>query len=128
MVKLDGNSLKIEDVLAVSRNNDSVEVDSAAWERIAKCRAMCEEKIQACEIMYGVNTGIGEFSEVVLTQDQVKTYQKFLVYSHAPVWGDPCPSRWCAAPCAAESTSTATANRALGPWWLSAWLNSSTRA
>jgi histidine ammonia-lyase len=50
---------------------------------------MLEEKIQAREIMYGVNTGIGEFSEIVLNDDQVKDFQKFLVYNHAAGIGDP---------------------------------------
>ena len=33
---------------------------------------MLEKKIVAHEIMYGVNTGIGEFSEVVLNDEQVQ--------------------------------------------------------
>jgi len=41
--------------------------------------------------MYGVNTGIGELAEVVLTQDQVKQYQKYIIYSHAAGYGRPLP-------------------------------------
>jgi histidine ammonia-lyase len=52
---------------------------------------MLEKKIAAHEIMYGVNTGIGEFSEVVLTDDQVKDFQKYLIYNHAAGIGDPAP-------------------------------------
>ena len=52
---------------------------------------MLEKKIVANEIMYGVNTGIGEFSEVVLDDDQVKDFQKYLVYNHAAGIGDPAP-------------------------------------
>ncbi len=39
--------------------------------------------------MYGVNTGIGELSEVVLNAEQVGKYQRYLVYSHAAGVGDP---------------------------------------
>ncbi len=39
--------------------------------------------------MYGVNTGIGEFSEMVLNDDQIKDFQKYLVYNHAAGIGDP---------------------------------------
>lgn len=35
---------------------------------------MLEKKVLAHEIMYGVNTGIGEFSEVVLNDDQIKDF------------------------------------------------------
>ena len=52
---------------------------------------MLEEKIDAHEIMYGVNTGIGEFSEVVLTDEQVKEFQRYLIYNHAAGIGDPAP-------------------------------------
>jgi histidine ammonia-lyase len=52
---------------------------------------MLERKIDAHEIMYGVNTGIGEFSEVVLTDDQVRDFQKYLIYNHAAGIGDPAP-------------------------------------
>ncbi|HHL58037.1 MAG TPA: aromatic amino acid lyase, partial [Bacteroidetes bacterium] len=55
------------------------------------CRAMLEKKIEANEIMYGVNTGIGEFSEVVLNDDQVKEFQKYLIYNHAAGIGDAMP-------------------------------------
>ncbi len=91
MIRLDGRSLKIEDVVAVARRGEKVEVTKDSWDRIKKCRDMCEEKIKAREIMYGVNTGIGEFSEVVLNQDQVEKFQKFLVYSHAAGIGNPMP-------------------------------------
>ncbi len=50
---------------------------------------MLEKKIVAHEIMYGVNTGIGEFSEIVLNDDQIKDFQKYLVYNHAAGIGDP---------------------------------------
>lgn len=41
--------------------------------------------------MYGINTGIGEFSEVILTDDQVKDFQKYLIYNQAAGIGDPAP-------------------------------------
>jgi histidine ammonia-lyase len=89
-----GAGLTIEDVVKVARHNEKVELHPEALERIKKCRAMLEKKIIAGEIMYGVNTGIGEFSEVVLTDDQVKDFQKFLIYNHAAGIGEPMPADW----------------------------------
>ncbi len=71
-----GSGLTIEDLVNVARNNQEVELHPDALQRIKKCRAMLEKKIDAGEIMYGVNTGIGEFSEVVLNNDQVNEFQK----------------------------------------------------
>ena len=89
-----GSGLTIEDVVNVARHNEKVELHPEAVERIHKCRAMLEKKIDAREIMYGVNTGIGEFSEVVLTDSQVKDFQKYLVYNHAAGMGDAMPIEW----------------------------------
>ncbi|MCX6284175.1 MAG: aromatic amino acid ammonia-lyase [Bacteroidetes bacterium] len=89
-----GSGLTIEDVVRVARHGEKVQLDPKAIERINKCRAMLERKIEAHEIMYGVNTGIGEFSEVVLNDDQVKEFQKYLIYNHAAGIGDPMPIDW----------------------------------
>jgi histidine ammonia-lyase len=88
---LNGSGLTIEKLVQIARHNEKVELAPEALERIKKCRAMLEKKIEAHEIMYGVNTGIGEFSEVVLNDDQVKDFQKYLIYNHAAGIGDPAP-------------------------------------
>ncbi|MEN8121480.1 MAG: aromatic amino acid ammonia-lyase [Bacteroidota bacterium] len=88
MIQITGSGLTIEKVVEVARNNEKVELHPDAINRINVCRAMLEEKIVAKEIMYGVNTGIGEFSEVVLDDDQVKDFQKYLIYNHAAGIGD----------------------------------------
>ncbi len=90
-IVLDGSGLTIEKLTAIARNNEKVELAPEALQRIKECRAMVEEKIKAREIMYGTNTGIGEFSEVVLDDDQVKEFQKYLIYNHAAGIGDPAP-------------------------------------
>ena len=88
---LDGSSLTIEKLVAIARDNEKVELAPAALERIKVCRAMLEDKLANKEIMYGTNTGIGEFSEKLLNDDQVKEFQKYLIYNHAAGIGDPAP-------------------------------------
>ena len=90
-ITVDGHHLKIEDVVKVARRNEPIELHPEAKQRIDKCRALLEDKIQRREIMYGVNTGIGELSEVVLTQEQVEQYQRYIIYSHAAGYGQPLP-------------------------------------
>ncbi len=89
-----GSGLKIEDVVKVARQNENVELHPDAIKRIETCRAMLEKKVVAREIMYGVNTGIGEFSEVVLTDEQVQQFQRYLIYNHAAGIGEPMPIDW----------------------------------
>jgi histidine ammonia-lyase len=88
---LDGSSLTIEKLVQIARDNAEVELHPEAVERIKKCRAMLEKKIAAREIMYGVNTGIGEFSEVILTDEQVEDFQRYLIYNHSAGIGEPAP-------------------------------------
>lgn len=90
-VVITGKDLKIEDVYNVAVRNEKVELDSEAIDRIARCRTFIEQKIEEGEIMYGVNTGIGEFSEVVLNEEQIKQFQKYLIYNHSAGIGKPCP-------------------------------------
>jgi histidine ammonia-lyase len=90
-IVLDGSGLTIEKLVRITRYGEKVELHPDALERIKICRAMLEEKIAAHEIMYGVNTGIGEFSEVVLTDDQVSQFQRYLIYNHAAGIGEPTP-------------------------------------
>ena len=90
-VILDGSQLTIEQIVQVARAREKVELAENSIEKIKICRAMLEEKINAHEIMYGVNTGIGEFSEVVLNDEQVRDFQRYLIYNHAAGIGDPLP-------------------------------------
>lgn len=88
---LNGSSLMIEKLAAIARDNEKVELAPEALERIKVCRAMLEEKLANKEVMYGTNTGIGEFSETMLNDEQVKEFQKYLIYNHAAGIGDPAP-------------------------------------
>ena len=90
-IVIDGSGLTLEKLVQVARHGEKVSLSQEAMERIKTCRAMLEEKIEAREIMYGVNTGIGEFSEVVLTDEQVEQFQRYLIYNHAAGIGDPAP-------------------------------------
>lgn len=90
-VVLNGKSLTIEKVVAVARNGEKVALDPAAEARIIRCRKMVEGKIAAGETMYGINTGIGEFSETKLKDDEVLSFQKYLIYNHSAGIGKPAP-------------------------------------
>ena len=89
-VELDGGSLTIGRLAGVAHDGASVSLAPAARKRIAANRAMLEEKIAAHEVMYGITTGIGEFSEHTLTPDELRDFQRFLVYSHAAGIGGGC--------------------------------------
>jgi histidine ammonia-lyase len=90
-IVLDGSNLNLEKVVRIARQGEKVELHPDALSRIVACRAMLEEKLKNREIMYGTNTGIGEFSEIVLNDEQVQQFQRYLIYNHAAGIGDPAP-------------------------------------
>ena len=114
-IVLDGSTLTIEKLVQVARHGEKVELAPAALERIKVCRAMLEEKLAAHEIMYGTNTGIGEFSEKILNDDQVKEFQRYLVYNHAAGIGDPLPIEYVRAALAGRINVHAHGNSAAAP-------------
>src|SRR3970040_2558467 len=87
----DGSNLTVEKLVQIARHKEKVGLSKEALERIKICRAMLEQKLAAKEIIYGTNTGIGEFSEIVLDDEQVKEFQKYLIYNHAAGIGEPMP-------------------------------------
>jgi len=90
-IMLDGKHLTIEQMVDIARHNEKIEIHPESIKKIKNCRAMLEEKLKAREIMYGTNTGIGEFSEVVLSDEQVRQFQRYLIYNHAAGIGEPAP-------------------------------------
>src|SRR3990170_8438596 len=90
-IVLNGSGLTIEKLVRIARHNEKVELHPDSLKKIKVCRKMLEEKLQAKEIMYGTNTGIGEFSEIALNDEQVKEFQKYLIYNHSAGIGDPAP-------------------------------------
>jgi histidine ammonia-lyase len=90
-IVITGSGLSIEKLVQVARKGESIALHPEAIKKISACRKMLERKIRTHEIMYGVNTGIGEFSEVVLDNNQMEKFQKYLVYNHAAGIGEPAP-------------------------------------
>ena len=88
---LSGTTLTVDDVVAVARRDRPVAFAPEATARIERCRAMLEAKLARGETMYGINTGIGEFSETRLTDDEIRDFQRFLVFNHAAGIGEPAP-------------------------------------
>lgn len=99
-VQIDGKSMTCEHVERVARRFEPMQVSDQAMAGVDRCRRMLEQHLAAGEIMYGINTGIGELADVTLSPDQHKSFQRYLIYSHAAGQGEPAPvessrAGWC---------------------------------
>lgn len=88
-VLLDGNSLTIEDVANVSRNDYEVQLSDDAIDNVIKSREIVEKYVNEEKVVYGITTGFGKFSDVVISKDEAKTLQRNLIISHSCGVGEP---------------------------------------
>ncbi|KXG77179.1 histidine ammonia-lyase [Thermotalea metallivorans] len=86
---IDGNHLTIEDVVKVARNHFQVKITEEAAERVKKSRAVVDEFIEKEKVVYGITTGFGKFSDVVITKEETRDLQRNLIISHACGVGNP---------------------------------------
>ena len=88
---LDGLSLTIEAVYQYSVAPSVISFDPAAKRRVKASRRVVEEWVRRGEIVYGVTTGFGEFSNVTIGKEHLEELQENLIASHAAGVGEPLP-------------------------------------
>ena len=82
-VIIDGNSLTLIDIINVARNNYNVELSQEATERVIKSRDLVNKFVDEERVVYGITTGFGKFSDVVITKEESMLLQRNLIISHA---------------------------------------------
>jgi histidine ammonia-lyase len=90
-VALDGASLTLEQVRLAAEGRLPVSVAPGARERIDRARAFVERILAEDQVVYGVTTGFGKFSDVRIDHEQVRELQRNLVVSHCCGVGEPLP-------------------------------------
>jgi histidine ammonia-lyase len=88
-ISLDGHSLTIEDIEAVSSRRVTVMLSEEAKDRIKASRRCIEKAIGKGRPIYGVNTGFGALSDVIIDESQTETLQENLIRSHCTGVGEP---------------------------------------
>jgi len=90
---IDGNSLTLEDAMAVSEGLLQVQLSEDAKPRMQASRDLVDKWVRDNKVMYGITTGFGEFSNVQIGSDQLEELQHNLIISHAVGCGDPIPKQ-----------------------------------
>lgn len=88
-VVINGRDLTVEQVIAVCRNNEKVEIAPEALEAVKKARAYVEQKVADKAVVYGLTTGFGKFANVSISPEQTAQLQKNLIMSHTCAMGKP---------------------------------------
>ena len=82
-VLITGEDLTVEEIVAVCRQEALVELSDEAKENVRASRKIVDDLIAEEKVVYGITTGFGKFSDVVISQDQCKELQKNLIITHA---------------------------------------------
>lgn len=88
---IDGEHLTIEDVVKVAREGYMVELSDEAKKRVIKAREVVDRYVEEGKVVYGITTGFGKFSDVVISKEEAKKLQRNLIVSHACGVGDEFP-------------------------------------
>lgn len=89
VVFIDGSSLDFTEVVDVACKNKKVAIKPEQKDKMKKSREVIDKAIEKEEIIYGVNTGFGRLSEVVISNEKMYELQKNLILSHSTGVGDP---------------------------------------
>ncbi|HUF13137.1 MAG TPA: histidine ammonia-lyase [Longimicrobiales bacterium] len=91
-LRLTGEDLTLEDVGRVAgAAPPRVELDPAALERVRAARAVIDRAVAEQRVVYGVTTGFGALSDVVIPTDRLRELQANLIRSHSAGLGRPLP-------------------------------------
>ena len=88
-VVITGHDLTVEQIIAVCRGYAEVVLSEESREKILASRQVVDELVEEKKVVYGITTGFGKFSDVVISQDECKLLQKNLIITHAVGAGNP---------------------------------------
>ena len=91
MIILDGNSLTLDQLVAIAHEFAPVAISADARARVQAARAVVDEFADRDAPTYGINTGFGNFADVKIPHDSLSQLQVNLLRSHAAGVGEPLP-------------------------------------
>lgn len=80
---VDGNNLTLEQLIQVAREGYTVQISEEASQKVKLSRAYVEKLVKEEQVVYGITTGFGKFSNIVISNGQVEQLQESLIRSHA---------------------------------------------
>lgn len=90
-VIITGEDLTIEQVAAVARHGAEVLLSDECREKVLTSRKVVDELVAEKKVVYGITTGFGKFSDVVISTEECKDLQKNLIITHSVGAGEPFP-------------------------------------
>ena len=77
------DGMTLEDLVAIARKSARIRLADESEERITKSRDLVERWLQEGRVIYGVTTGFGALSDVMIPVEDTRLLQKNILMSHA---------------------------------------------
>jgi histidine ammonia-lyase len=91
MIHLDGDSLTLDDLIAIAYDDEQVSLSDLSRDRVRAARVVIDRAADDDTPAYGINTGFGNFANVRIPHDSLAELQLNLLRSHAAGVGEPLP-------------------------------------
>ncbi|MBP1948937.1 histidine ammonia-lyase [Virgibacillus litoralis] len=91
MIILTEGTLSLDEVKRVVYDNEQVALSQDTKINLTSSRNTVENMLNKKKTMYGINTGFGKFSDVLIAEEDLDELQLNLIHSHACGVGDPFP-------------------------------------
>lgn len=91
MVTLTGNTLTLEEARRIIFEKEKVEPSKESMVAVKESHDAVKRIVEEERVIYGITTGFGKFSDVLIDQKDVKDLQLNLIRSHACGVGEPFP-------------------------------------
>jgi len=91
MITLTGDSLTLEQINAILYDNEKVQASEGSMVAVQKSREAVDKIVAESRVVYGITTGFGKFSDVLIDKAHVQDLQLNLIRSHACGVGEPFP-------------------------------------
>ncbi|GGA63580.1 histidine ammonia-lyase [Ornithinibacillus halotolerans] len=89
MVVITGKDLTLDDIKRVVFQREKVKLCDKQKIKITENRSALKKMIDSKKVMYGINTGFGKFSDVIIDEKDIDDLQLNLIHSHACGVGEP---------------------------------------
>ena len=88
-LEIDGAHLELDSFIDVTRNNRPIKLTQEAMDRVDKARNFVDKLIEDNKVVYGLTTGFGKFSDVLIPEKETMALQRNLIVSHSCGVGQP---------------------------------------
>lgn len=83
------NNLTLDQLIDVARNRAAIGISKKAMERIQKSRRLVKTWVTEGKVIYGITTGFGALSDIIISKKDTETLQRNILMSHAAGVGEP---------------------------------------